>query len=281
MVTQPEPGIGAEPMRIYLHAAGATLNTSKQFSKHKVCRHDLVVILGQCCEAGFSIHTATGSQTLNAIAIAPSQRYSVVDMGLPLIRLVVPLTHPRFNALRLSLKEAFHPLDRAAFSHLDAYFQAAYDGLLDAKAASEVMEAMMDVMLAGRPKVPPLDRRVVRALRHFASDVDYPFGRVATELNLSPSRLSHLFSEHLGISMRGCQAWARMAFAWELVVWRRDLSFTEVAHLMKFSDSSHLARAFKSAYGLSPSHFRSDTLEVIGQPATFKLPPEAAPKFKR
>ncbi|MBC7956281.1 MAG: AraC family transcriptional regulator [Cytophagales bacterium] len=65
--------------------------------------------------------------------------------------------------------------------------------------------------------------------------------------------------------MRGCQAWLRLGMAWELVVWERELSLTAIAHLMKFSDSSHLARAFKYGYGMSPTQFRNHKLvEIIG-----------------
>jgi AraC-like DNA-binding protein len=265
-----------DPIYVYVHPhLGSTFITGADVSNALVCRHDVVIILGLDEQARFEVTVEGVVHTSNAVAFRPSTPHAVFSLGRPQVKLVVPFIHPRFNAVRTALQEDHTPLARPAFDHLNERFREASQGRLTAHQAAELMDAVIDVVTVASPPRKPLDPRIRHALRRLASDIDYPFHLLVDELQLSASRLSHLFTEQLGLSMRGCQAWARMAFAWELVVWRRELSFTDIAHMMKFSDSSHLSRAFKGAYGMSPSGFRNESLlRVIGQPVQYPAPAE-------
>jgi len=75
--------------------------------------------------------------------------------------------------------------------------------------------------------------------------------RARAALELSPSRLRHLFHEHTGISLRALRRWQRMRAVGRRLAAGRNL--TEAAHALDFTDSAHLSRDFRSSFGLPPS----------------------------
>jgi AraC-like DNA-binding protein len=107
----------------------------------------------------------------------------------------------------------------------------------------------------GLPTARPRPRHpaVLRALRAIdeglASDVSVP--TVAALAGLSPGRLSHVFSEELGIPVRRYVLWRRLMRAAREV--QHGASWTEAAHAGGFTDSSHLTRTFHTMFGLAPT----------------------------
>ena len=75
---------------------------------------------------------------------------------------------------------------------------------------------------------------------------------VAAKLaNLSPTRLTHLFSAEVGMPFRRYVLWARMERVVAEVQRGRDL--TTAAAAAGFADSAHFSRVFRSMFGLTPS----------------------------
>lgn len=74
---------------------------------------------------------------------------------------------------------------------------------------------------------------------------------IAAEVDLSESRFSHLFSEHLRVPVRRYLLWLRLRDALHMLASAENL--TEAAHSAGFSDSAHLTRTFRSALGIAPS----------------------------
>lgn len=75
---------------------------------------------------------------------------------------------------------------------------------------------------------------------------------LAAGVGLSGDRLSHLFSEQLGLSIKSYILWARMRRAVGLIA--RGESLAAVAYDVGFSDSAHLTRTIKQFFGLTPSY---------------------------
>jgi AraC-like DNA-binding protein len=73
----------------------------------------------------------------------------------------------------------------------------------------------------------------------------------AARASVSPTRLTHRFSEEVGIPFRRFVLWARLKRAVEET--RRGASLTEAAVEAGFSDAAHLSRTFRAMFGLSPS----------------------------
>ena len=88
---------------------------------------------------------------------------------------------------------------------------------------------------------------------------DVPLEELAQAVNLSPSRLRHLFKESTGFSPTQYLKVHRMQKAQELLE-STFLSVKEVMLRVGLKDKSHFTRAFKKLYGLSPVKYRSQYL---------------------
>jgi AraC-like DNA-binding protein len=75
--------------------------------------------------------------------------------------------------------------------------------------------------------------------------------QAAGAAGISPSRLTHVFTEEMGIPFRRYVQWVRLLLAVRAIAAGQDL--TRAASAAGFSDSAHLSRAFRKTFGLPPS----------------------------
>lgn len=80
---------------------------------------------------------------------------------------------------------------------------------------------------------------------------------IAAEVDLSESRFSHLFTEHVRVPVRRYLLWLRLRDALHMLAGGGSL--TETAHSAGFADSSHLTRTFKTSLGIAPSALVRDS----------------------
>jgi AraC-like DNA-binding protein len=73
---------------------------------------------------------------------------------------------------------------------------------------------------------------------------------IATQLALSPSRFTHLFSQHMGLPFRSYIRYLRCSRVIEQL--SQGASLTTAAYASGYSDAAHLSREFKSLFGISP-----------------------------
>ncbi|MEN3225128.1 MULTISPECIES: AraC family transcriptional regulator [Mycolicibacterium] len=75
--------------------------------------------------------------------------------------------------------------------------------------------------------------------------------QLAARVGVSTSRLTHLFTEQIGIPLRRYVLWSRLRMAITRVQAGDDL--TSAAHGAGFADSAHLTRTTREMFGLAPS----------------------------
>lgn len=85
---------------------------------------------------------------------------------------------------------------------------------------------------------------------------DGPFDEAAAFVNLSPSRLRHLFTLVIGVSPGQYLRTLRLEKARDLLesTW---LSVLQIALQVGLQDRSHFEREFKRFYGLTPAQYRT------------------------
>jgi AraC-like DNA-binding protein len=98
-------------------------------------------------------------------------------------------------------------------------------------------------------------------------------GELAQQVQLSPSRLAHLFKQEVGIPIRRYLLWQRLldACTYASVHGHTDssgniiinVSLTDAAHQAGFTDSSHFSRTFKSMFGIHPSNVIKNSHLII------------------
>lgn len=81
---------------------------------------------------------------------------------------------------------------------------------------------------------------------------------LAEQINLSPSRFNALFKDCTGQSPMNYVKFAKLKRAQNLL-WRTDLSVSEIADKLAFYDAFHFSKQFKRAFEISPRDFRTNT----------------------
>jgi AraC family transcriptional regulator of arabinose operon len=102
-----------------------------------------------------------------------------------------------------------------------------------------------------------MEPRVHRAIRLMTTDLrrEVSIEEIARSLNLSASRLRHLFRAETGLSPLQYLRAQRMKKAVELLE-TTFLNVKEVMLKVGINDQSHFNRDFKKAFGYSPSQYR-------------------------
>lgn len=110
-----------------------------------------------------------------------------------------------------------------------------------------------------------LDVRIDNVIRLIKDDVSqsYSVEALAERVNLSPTRLVHLFKEQTGVPIRRFRQWNRMKAV--IAGAAEGMTLTEAALNAGFSDSAHFSRAFRNMFGIKPSFLlnRSTDLDII------------------
>jgi len=110
----------------------------------------------------------------------------------------------------------------------------------------------------------PLDQRVSNSISFIEEhELDYKdlIPTLTSKVFLSSSRLSHLFKEHIGISIKKYLVWNRLKQAMHQYL-QHPTSLTEVSLQSGFFDQAHLSNSFRSVLGVNPSQaYNSRTLQ--------------------
>ncbi len=81
---------------------------------------------------------------------------------------------------------------------------------------------------------------------------------LASSVNLSGDRLTHLFTDQAGISLRSFSLWCKANRAIEIFARRPDMDWASLAHEAGFSDLSHGIRTLRQYFGVNPGWVRSE-----------------------
>lgn len=104
-----------------------------------------------------------------------------------------------------------------------------------------------------------MDKRVEKIIQMMREDVrgELSLSEFAQSVNLSVWRLCHIFKSDVGMPPIRFLRLLRMERAKGLLE-SSFLSVKEIAYQVGLNDESHFVRDFKSTYGFSPAHYRSN-----------------------
>ncbi len=109
------------------------------------------------------------------------------------------------------------------------------------------------------------DERIQQCLEHLnSSSSTYTtlIEDLKSKTYLSDSRLSHLFKQELGISIKKYYVWSNLKKAFKAVIYD-EKNMYQAAIENGFYDQAHLSKAFKQMLGITPSDvYNSRTLQV-------------------
>jgi AraC-like DNA-binding protein len=167
-----------------------------------------------------------------------------------------------FRAFRSIENPGVVELPRAAFSALDEQLDAAYEGRMVIQDANSLFESVIEAAGHYLPKPKPGDSRIDAVVARIQAGDRATLKELAAAVELSPSRLRHLFAETVGITLRSYGLWQKMRQV--PIRLAAGMSLSEVAYECGFTDSAHMAAAFQNIHGAPPSYFfNSDHIRLI------------------
>jgi AraC family transcriptional regulator of arabinose operon len=108
------------------------------------------------------------------------------------------------------------------------------------------------------------DRRIQKVLEILERDPSLDVAELAKKVNLSSSRLEHLFKEQLGVRLGEQILRCRLTTAAELLK-STEMTIKEIAHIVGYEHSSSFIRAFKSRFGTIPGDFRQSLAKTANE----------------
>lgn len=117
-----------------------------------------------------------------------------------------------------------------------------------------VIGGQMIEALAGDELHASLDPRIEAVVAWVSQDPDQrvTLDAAARVAKLSASRLSHLFVEQTGLSLKTYLLWIRLTRA--VMLMAEGVTLTAAAHGAGFSDSAHFSRTFRRMFGIAPAN---------------------------
>jgi AraC-like DNA-binding protein len=143
-----------------------------------------------------------------------------------------------------------------------AALRDAWERQPDAATIHDLVDRLIIPKPAAEERQQPLDHRIQRVIRLMKEDLthSYSMTELAEYVNLSPTRLVHLFKEEVGVPIRRFRQWHRMRVVAALVA--KGDTLTDAALGAGFADSSHFSRAFRNMFGITPSSVFGRTANV-------------------
>jgi AraC family transcriptional regulator of arabinose operon len=107
------------------------------------------------------------------------------------------------------------------------------------------------------PDTRHVDQRIESACKYMQSHLTDKFSveDVASACNLSPSRMSHLFKDHMGVSLKAWSGNLRLQQARKKLLGSED-SVSLIARQVGYDDPTQFTKYFKKNLGCSPRKFR-------------------------
>jgi AraC-like DNA-binding protein len=203
-------------------------------------------------------------QAIGAAVLKPFARKALNAPTQAFVSLGIDPGHPRFRAFTRLAPPGCVAMPRALFALLGPRLQRLRSGEMDVDEALLLFEACIDAVADLLPPLAPPDPRIERVTELLRHDHRQPLDALAGSVCLSYYRLSHLFSQEMGMSLRQYVLSLKIQAAARCM--GTGMSLTATAHAAGFTDSAHLSKVWLKAFGGPPSLFM-DTRRVSIQPA--------------
>jgi AraC-like DNA-binding protein len=218
----------------------------------------------------FELSAEKKTALYSAVAIRPMIERVLRAHDVAIIGFQFDPSHPLFPRFRRIPAPGVLGLNRDVFRELDSRFDAAYRGVLTIDEAGELFDAVTRLALPLFPDDVPIDRRVSKAIDKLWEEPNIALGDLASTVGVSYYRLSHLFTENMGMTLRSYQQWRKIRKAISLS--KYNYTLTELALAAGFADAAHFSRAFVQLHAAPPSYFlQSGNVKIIAPPV--KGPP--------
>lgn len=191
---------------------------------------------------------------LQACFLAPRCHHRLDAQGVPLLVLHLEHTDPHYHGVLALLQQYRLLIPNAPQAALLRKIGLGVQQSLDVcREAFQLTQQLCGVWAASELKAMTRDPRIHKCLRLIENSLpdSVRVEDLAFAVDLSPTRLMHLFKKEMGMPVRRFVLWARLRGAVNAL--QNHGSLTDAAHAMGFADSAHLSRTFSQMFGMPPS----------------------------
>jgi len=202
----------------------------------------------------FTLEAVDGTRVrCTAALVAPHvpRRLDVDGCGLLSLNL-----DPASSAYRMLARHmgshGIQPVDARRFGRLRDDFDPAQCGVLSGWQLQSLSTGLVQAMTECPELEVPIDpriERVLQAIREHAGQI--ALKELSALACLSPDRLTHLFAQQVGVSVKRYALWTKVRRTVQQFTGPRAL--TDVALVSGFTDAAHMSRTFQHCFGLPPS----------------------------
>lgn len=226
-------------------------------------------------DEGIDIEVAGRAQRVQMALLKPFVPKAINAAAQPFVSIGLNPTHPKYRAYTRLEDPGYVTMPRSLFPGLTDRLHALWAGHLDIAQARRVFEDAIDEVTQMLPPLRPMDPRIERVTASLALNPRQPLEALADKACLSYYRMSHLFSNEMGLSLRQYVLSLKIHAAARCI--GQGLSLTATAHEAGFTDSAHLSRVWTKAFGGPPTRFLNPKAFEI-QPTNLAPPtlPQAA-----
>jgi AraC family transcriptional regulator, arabinose operon regulatory protein len=228
--------------------------TGSNLASGVTMRHPAVLLLSvNYAPFSLAMRDATPTRSM-ATLVPPLVARSLDARGVPLLSLNIMPSHEAFHVFRAMQHPGALALDRHAFNHLDAGFEALHRGEASIRDAEVIFKHAVTEALRHLPPGPTPDPRALELIRLLDANPSVGLEELARQFGYSQQVMARLFSSAVGMSMRDYQSWLKLRRVYDTLYSSRSL--TQVALQAGFADSPQFSRTFQRWYGQSPSFSR-------------------------
>lgn len=235
---------------------GGHIYTSPWMVTQGVIRRAATILL-TAQHAPFEIGIGKRIERYQATAIKPLVKRSLRATDVQLISLLVSPLHRHFRAFRTIRAPGVVAMPRESFLPFDSAIGAAYRGELNMADATHLFEGIIATTVQHLPKSKHADPRADRMIELLLENPDYGLKELAEAIGVSYGRMSHLFTDSMGLSLRSFQLWLKVHRALEALGPGKKL--TDIAGSAGFTDLAHLSRIVQQAFGAPLTYFLHGT----------------------
>lgn len=238
---------------LYAVGGGGLIFTSPWIVSEPAERYYATIFLTSA-HAPFGLTLDQTSQNYKAIALRQMTRRAVEARNVRLLSFQLDPSHRHFARFR-AIPSTGLVIDRERFAAFDAELERAYRGELNIKDAARLHSNIVDTVLPLLPEAKAPDPRVLSAIALLWENHNYPLDKLSAHVGLSYDRLSHLFVESMGLTLRTYHLWRKVHKAMYEMSPDTNLRLTDIALASGFTDSSHMCKSFYYSHGAPPSYF--------------------------
>jgi AraC-like DNA-binding protein len=204
----------------------------------------------------FILETENGLKKYQAVIIDTDVVHKFDGMDDWHLILLIDPEHENVSQIKTNIlfEQTAEPAFDLLESHVDVIVQLMIKEAT-CNAVNNSLNSMLTLLSGSNQKICEKDHRIRKIINYVESldEKKVSIKTLTNLVNLSESRLSHLFKNQTGIPVRRYILWVRLMGALKSIV--SGQSMTNAALSAGFSDSAHFNRTFRNMFGVFPSTY--------------------------